>query len=91
MGASLAIIRLLKKKPYLTWWIKNKEEISEESSVFSILNYGDFSDFRFLLKEMGILRVKEIFEKQIRQRNDYKKKTVHFFHLYFQKHASRNS
>lgn len=82
------ISEYFQKKPYLHWWIPDTNTLSDESVVFSILNYGDFDDVKLLLKEMGIQNVKKIFEKQIHaKRNNYNKKTQHYFSLYFDTYA----
>ena len=39
-----AIRRLIKDKPYLIWWTKNYEHLSDEAIVEAVLNYGDFDD-----------------------------------------------
>lgn len=83
----LAIKNLLYDKPYFTWWVSDKDSLSLATVVFAILNYGDFPDVRLLLKEIGINEVRKIFAKQLKSRNNYDKKVVHYFKLYFKKHV----
>lgn len=86
------LLNLLNQKPYLHWWVQDKDQLSESSVVFAILNYGDLEDFKLLIKELSLPKVKKIFERQLKQkRHNYNKKTKHFFSLYFQKYGSRNS
>lgn len=78
---------LFGKKNYLVWWVKDKKNLSLKSSTFAILNYGDFDDVQKLFKEAGIKKIKRIFENQLKKRNNYDKKVIHYFQKYFQKHA----
>lgn len=40
------IISFIKEKPYLFWYIKDLENLSNESIVEHVLNYSDFNDFK---------------------------------------------
>lgn len=82
-----AVRDLLYEKPYFTWWVSDKDSLSLDSVIFAILNYGDFPDVQLLLKKVGINEVRKIFEKQLKSRNNYDKKVMHYFKLYFKKHA----
>lgn len=82
-----AVRDLLYEKPYFTWWISDKDSLSLATVIFAILNYGDFPDVMLLLKKVGINEVRKIFEKQLKSRNNYDKKVMHYFKLYFEKHA----
>ncbi len=44
----MTIQKFIKKRPYLTWYIKNPEELSDESIVEHVLNHGDFDDVKKL-------------------------------------------
>jgi len=75
---------------YLFWWIRDeaKENISLNLLVESVLHYGDIRDIRGLFELIGIGRTADIFREQIsRKRVPYPARTVHFFKLYFRKHA----
>ena len=37
--------KILRKKPYLAWDVKNTDRLSEESLFERILNYGDWDDY----------------------------------------------
>ena len=50
-------IELVHEKPYLFWYVKDKEGLSDEAIVEAILNRGDFDDFLKLTDIMGIRRV----------------------------------
>jgi hypothetical protein len=78
---------LIQEKPYLFWYVKDKECLSDEAIVEAILNRGDFDDFLKLLDLMGIKRVAEIFYKQtLLKRTNYSKKTENYFRLFFERH-----
>ena len=78
---------LIQEKPYLVWYVKDKECLSEEVIVEAILNRGDFDDFLKLTDIMGIRRVAEIFYRQTSlKRSNYSKKTENYFRLFFGSH-----
>jgi hypothetical protein len=83
-----SITRLLQRKPYLTWWVKDKNSLSLPAAVEAILNNADFPDAKKLFQEVGIKKVSRIFNTQARQRRcNYDPDVRNFFTLYFQKHA----
>lgn len=77
---------LIQEKPYLFWYVKDKESLSDEAIVEAILNRGDFDDFLKLIDLMGIKSVAEIFYKQtLLKRTNYSKKTENYFRLFFER------
>lgn len=80
--------RILKNKPALTWYVKDKNDLNLPAATEAILNYGDWNDCKTLFKTAKMKTVKKIFESHIRGRNDYEDDVKHFFRLYFKKHAS---
>lgn len=84
----MTINDFIKKRPYLIWYIKDYENLSEEVIVESVLNYGDFDDIKKMFDILGIKKVTAIFNKQISQkRNNYLPKIKNYFNLYFKKYA----
>lgn len=80
-------IELLQEKPYLLWYVKDMEGVSDAVVVEAILNSGNFDDFLKLIDLMGIERVAETFYRQISlKRNNYSKKTENYFRLFFERH-----
>jgi hypothetical protein len=78
---------LVRKKPYLYWYVKDIEHLSKESIVEAILNRGEFDDVLKLIEILGIKEVAEIFYKQISsQRKNYSRKTENYFKLFFGRH-----
>lgn len=83
---------IIKKKPYLIWYTKNYDRLSDESVVEAVLNYGDWDDVQELISILGIKRVAEIFRTQTTNRKwgrtNYRTLTKRYFDRYFQAHAS---
>lgn len=74
---------IIKKKPYLVWYTKDYDGLSDEAVVDAILNYGDWDDVQHLIKILGVKKVIKIFKKQTNgKRTNYDKKIVHFFNVY---------
>jgi hypothetical protein len=87
----MTIQSFIKKRPYLIWYVKDLENVSESSVVEHVLNYGDFDDFKALIKIMGIDNIAKIFKKQIKnKRSNYSPKIRNYFTLYFKKYAPRS-
>jgi hypothetical protein len=84
----------IREHGYLWWWVPEgrKERLSLNSVVEAVLNYGTEKSVKRLFELIGMERVSEIFFKQLSgRRPNYNKLTVHFFKLYFQRHAQRNT
>ena len=78
----------IKQKPYLIWYVKDFDRLSEESIVEHVLNYGDWDDVQTLIKIAGIKKVAEIFRKQtVGPRLNYYPQIVNYFKLYFNEYA----
>jgi len=86
----LKIREFIRENRPLFWYIKEdaKESISIELLVETILYYGNENNIKKLFDLVGIKKVAEIFYKQISgNRVNYPPRTVHYFDLYFKKHA----
>jgi len=83
-----SLASLFIKKPYLAWFVKDKKNLSKESMLEHILNYGDWQDYLTFEKKLGIKETKSIFEKlKNKKRTSLRKKTINYFKLYFEKYA----
>jgi len=72
--------QLVKPKPYLWWWVTDKEKLSEDAIVEGVLANGDMEEIELLFQLFGRQRVKEIFLNQVRRpRHNYRAQTVNFF------------
>jgi hypothetical protein len=79
---------LLTKKPYLAWYINNKNSLSDESTLEHILNYGNWEDYLEAENILGITKTKSIFNKLInKKRINLRPQTVNYFQNYFAKYA----
>ena len=87
----MTIHQFIKKRPYLIWYVKDFDRLSEESIVEHVLNYGDWDDVQEMIKILGIKKIAKIFRAKSKPsemgRQNYTDKTKHFFTLYFNKHA----
>ena len=84
------ILDFIKENSSLFWYIQEdkKDNISIELLVETILNFGDEKSVKKLFDLIGINRTAEIFYDQTqRKRVNYNNRTIHFFNLYFQRHA----
>ena len=83
-----AIINFIKKRPYLIWYVKNYDKLSDESIVEHTLNYGDWDDVQKMIKILGIKETATIFRiKSEQKRSNYRPEIKNYFNLYFNKYA----
>lgn len=88
MKKARKVNEIIKKKPYLIWYVKDYDALDDAAVVEAVLNYGDWDDVRELIKILGIKNVAKIFKKQTSGwRTNYDKKIINYFNLYFHKHA----
>lgn len=70
------------------WYTNNREHLSNEAIVESVLNYGDFEDVKKMISLLGMKRVAHIFRKQLKQKRvNYDPKIKNYFKLYFDTYA----
>lgn len=80
---------MLQKKPYLTWYLANKTQLSEKSILEHILNYGDWDDYLLTQRTFGIQKTKQLFEEMLSgHRINLRQKTIAYFSRYFTAYAS---
>jgi len=76
--------QIVKDRPYLWWWVRNKENLSLENVVQGVLANGDMDDVERVFQLVGRKQVKKIFLQQIsRPRHNYRPQTVNFFKKVF--------
>lgn len=79
---------LFVKKPFLAWFVGDKQGLSEESMVENILNYGSWEDYLEAEKDLGVKKISSIFESlKNKRRVNLKPKTINYFSHYFTKYA----
>lgn len=81
----------IKQHSPLWWWLPEeaKENLSLNSVVEALLNYGSIEDINELFGIVGIKKVAEIFYEATRdrQRTNFSPEIENFFKLYFDRHA----
>jgi hypothetical protein len=83
-----SINEYVKTKPYLVWYTKNYNELSEKSIVESVLNYGNWEDYLFVERSLGINETKTIFNfLKDQKRTNLRPQTINYFSNYFNKYA----
>ncbi|TSC95166.1 MAG: hypothetical protein CEN87_178 [Parcubacteria group bacterium Licking1014_1] len=84
----MTIQDIIRKKPYLIWYVKNYDSLDESAIVEAVLNYGDWDDVQQLIKLLGVKKTAKIFRKQISGfRTNYRSEVKNYFKLYFDKYA----
>lgn len=87
--AEKALADFIRARPHLIWYVKDYDDLGEESIVESVLNYGTWDDVQELIRLMGIDRVAKIFNAWgFVPRTNYRPKVRHYFDLYFKKHVT---
>ena len=72
--------QLVKPRPYLWWWVSDKENLSDKAIVEGVLANGEMEEVKLLFDLFGRQRVKEIFLNQINKaRHNYRAQTVTSF------------
>ena len=85
----MTIYQFIKKRPYLVWYVKDLNKLSEESIVEHVLNYGDWDDVQEMIKILGMKKTAEIFRTKFKQKRcNYRPEIKNYFHFYFNKHAA---
>lgn len=87
------IKQLINENRSLFWYTPEdqKESISPDLLVETILNYGTLDTVRQLFSAMGIDEVAKVFFRaKGRQKLNYYPEIYHFFTLYFNSHVQKN-
>lgn len=90
-----ALKDFIKERHYLIWYTKNYDNLSEESVVEAVLNYGDWDDVQKMIKILGMEKTAEIFHKKSipskMGRQNYRPEIIRYFNLYFNKQIGQNA
>ncbi|MBI4004663.1 hypothetical protein HY358_00840 [Candidatus Roizmanbacteria bacterium] len=80
----MTVNRIIKNKPYLAWYVKDPEKLSEESVLEHVLNYGNWDDVQQFIKIKGKDKTTELFKKTLtNKRTNYSPAIQSFFSRYF--------
>lgn len=78
----------IKKRPYLVWSTKNYQALDNEAIVEAVLNYGNWDDFKKIIKILGLKKIARIFRQKSKQKRcNYRPEVKNYFTLYFNKYA----
>ncbi len=84
----MKIENFIQKRKHLIWYAKSHQRLSQGSVLEACLNYGDWNDFKTLLKILGPKKMASLFQKKLAQkRSNFSQKTANYFKFYFSKHA----
>jgi hypothetical protein len=87
------IKQLIRENSNLFWYTPEdqKENISEEFLVETILNYGDLNAVKKLITLLGIKKTADVFFDSInlsdRRKGNYQELTINYFTLFFRRYA----
>ena len=87
------IKEFIKEHRNLFWYIpeEKKENISVESLIETILNYGSLKDCLLLIELIGVDKTLEILQNaKGRKKNNFYPEIYNFFTLYLNRRAQRN-
>lgn len=80
----MTVNSIIKNKPYLAWYVKNPENLSEKSVLEHVLNYGNWDDVQAFIKIKGIIETGELFKQTIaNKRTNYSPEIKSYFSRYF--------
>lgn len=80
----MSISDLIKLKPYLFWYVKDPEKLSEESILENILNYGDWDDVQEFIRIKGKAVTAGIFNRTLKKKRcNYSAPIKAYFCRYF--------
>lgn len=76
------------EKPYLAWYVRDVKNISKESLLEHIFNYGNWEDYIRVEEALGIKETREIFnDLRDKARPNLRRKTINYFEKYFRNYA----
>lgn len=79
---------IIKQKPFLAWYVKNPDDLSDESALEHILSYGDWDDVMKAKETIGLMKMSNLFQKiSHKKRANLSPRTINYFQKYFQKYA----
>lgn len=79
---------IMRRKPYLAWYVADPGELSDESVLEHVLNYGNWDDVQKFIELKGIEETARIFEKtREKKRSNYRPEIADYFSRYFAEHA----
>ena len=59
----MTVNAIIKDKPYLAWYVKDVEKLTEDSVLEHVLNYGNWDDVQLFIKIKGVEGTADLFNK----------------------------
>ena len=79
---------IIRRKPYLAWYIRDAKKLSDGSVLEHVLNYGNWDDVQEYIKLKGIEETARIFrETRGEKRSNYRPEIADYFSRYFAAYA----
>lgn len=83
----MSIQDIIKNKPYLAWYVHNPENLSEQSVLEHVLNYGNWDDVQQFIAIKGMEEsAKLFFQSLTKKRTNYTPPIAAYFTRYFHHH-----
>lgn len=80
----MTVNSIIKNKPYLAWYIKDPEKLSETSVLEHVLNYGNWEDVQLFIKLKGLDETANLFNESLKnKRTNYSPAIKSYFSRYF--------
>lgn len=80
----MTVADIIKNKPYLAWYVKNPNSLSEESILEHVLNYGNWDDVQNFIKIAGFEKTRVLFNQTLKKkRTNYAPQIKSYFIHYF--------
>ncbi len=84
----MTVNSIIKNKPYLAWYVKDPENLSEESVLEHVLNYGNWDDVQQFIRIKGKDKTAILFKKTLtNKRTNYQPAVQSYFFRYFNHRA----
>ena len=80
----MTVNNIIVNKPYIAWYVKDPNSLSEESVLEHVLNYGNWEDVQQFIKIKGKDKTAELFNKTLtKKRTNYSPEIKSYFSKYF--------
>lgn len=80
----MKVNHIIINKPYIAWYVKDPNKLSEESVLEHVLNYGNWEDVQQFIKIKGKDETAKLFNKTFaKQRTNYSPEIKSYFYRYF--------
>ena len=84
----MTVNEIIRNRPYLAWYVKDPEKLSEESVLEHVLNYGNWNDVQLFIKIKGVSGTAALFNKSLKnKRTNYTPAIQSYFSKYFSNHT----